>query len=726
MRPRPRPRSHPILALALATLLAAAAAAPEPLAYPPTRRGDVVDDYFGTKIADPYRWLEDDRSPETEAWVKAQDALTAAWLAKVPERAALRKRLSAIWDYERFSAPRKRGKRFFYSRNAGLQDQAVQYVTDDPARPGHVLLDPNRLSKDGTVALSGFDPTDDGRLVAYALSEAGSDWDTWHVRDVATGKDLPDVLRWSKFASAAWRKDGAGFWYDRFDPPLPGQERTGATKNQQIWWHRLGTLQSADALVYARPDHPEWYLSPAVTDDGRWLVISASEGTNPETSLFLVDLRRPGAAPEPFLDRMDASYEVVDDEDQTFFVVTNQGAPRKRLVAIERGKPDPKDWRELIPESKRDVLEQVSLFGDRFVAVWMRDAHHAVEVWDVHGRKLADLDLPTLGTVAGFDGKRRDRETFYVLTSFTAPPTIWRLDVPTLESRVFRRPRVAFDGDAYETEQVFFPSRDGTQIPMFLVHRREESRDGARPTLLTGYGGFDVSLTPWFSPGTALWLEMGGVLAVANLRGGGEYGKGWYDAGRLAAKQNVFDDFIAAAQWLEASGWTSSARLAIEGASNGGLLVGAALTQRPDLFGAAVPQVGVLDMLRFHRFTVGWGWKSDYGSSETREGFETLLRYSPLHAVRAGTRYPPTLVMTADHDDRVVPAHSFKFLAALQAAQAGPAPILARIERRAGHGAGKPTSKRIDETVDEYAFLVKVLGIELPPSFSAAGTAPRP
>jgi prolyl oligopeptidase len=574
------------------------------------------------------------------------------------------------------------------------------------------------------VSLSSWAITDDGRLIAYALSDAGSDWLTWRVRLVASGKDLPDLIRWSKASGASWRKDGSGFYYSRYQEPKAGEELKGVNQNHQVFFHRLGTPQSKDRLAFERPDQPEWYLGAGVTDDDRFLVISAWKGTNPETAVFVQDLRRRGARPAPFLDRMDASYDVVDNRGDVFFVRTDKDAPRGRLVAIRLGRPDPGDWKEIIAQAPgRDVLDQVTLVGGRLFALWMRDVKSAVEVYDLDGKKTGEVALPDMGTSAGFAGRDDDAETFYVFTGFTVPRAIYRLDVRTLASTLFRRPSVDFDASAFETEQVFFPSRDGTRIPMFLIHRKGLARDGRNPTILYGYGGFRIALTPAFSASRIAWLELGGVYAVANLRGGDEYGKEWYEAGRLSRKQNVFDDGIAAAEWLIASGWTSTPRLAVTGGSNGGLLVGALMTQRPDLFGAAVSQVGVLDMLRFHKFTLGWGWKSDYGSSETREGFETLLRYSPLHALRPGTRYPATLVTTADHDDRVVPAHSFKFTAALQAAQAGSAPVLARIETRAGHGAGKPTRKRIEEQADVYAFLVRVLGVSLPDGFGARAAA---
>jgi len=699
--------------LAMALAITSALAAQTPLTYPPTRKAEVVEDFFGTKVADPYRWLEDDNSAKTKAWVEAQNKVTYGYLEQIPQRAKIQARITQLWDFEKYSAPFKRGKRYFYSYNTGLQNQAVLYVTEDPKAQGRVLLDPNTLSKDGTVALSGISLTQDGRLMAYSVSVAGSDWQTWKVRDVATGKDLADEIQWSKASGASWRKDGSGFYYSRYEAPKEGGALTGVNNNHMLCFHKLGTTQAEDVLVYQRPDQPEWYLGGSVTEDGRWLVISAGKGTNPESSLFLQDLSKPGSPVEPFLDKMDATYGIVDNEGDRFFVSTNQGAPRNRLVAIRKGQTDPAQWTEVIPQAKgKDVLESVSLVGGRFVATWMRDAHSAIEFYDLKGRKTGTLALPALGTAGGFGGRREDTETFYTFGSFTYPGTIYRLDLKTGKSSVFRTPKVAFKPADYEVKQVFYPSKDGTKVPMFLVHKKGLKLDGQNPTLLYGYGGFNVPLTPGFSVSRMVWLEMGGVYAMANLRGGGEYGLDWYDAGRKDKKQNVFDDFIAAAEWLIAHKVTSTPKLAINGGSNGGLLVGACLTQRPDLFGAAVPEVGVMDMLRFHKFTLGWGWKSDYGSSETKEGFDTLMKYSPLHTIKPGAKYPPTLVTTGDHDDRVVPAHSHKFTATLQAAQGGPAPILTRIEVSAGHGAGKPTAKAIAERADVLAFLVKNLGMK--------------
>ncbi len=702
------------MALALTTALAAQT----PLSYPATRKGDVVDDFSGTKVADPYRWLENDNSAETKAWVEAQNKVTFSYLEQIPEREKVRKRLTTLWNYERFGVPSKKGRRTFYIHNTGLQNQAVLFVTSDSEKKGRVLLDPNTLSKDGTVALSGTRLTEDGRLLAYSVSAAGSDWQTWKVRDVATGKDLADEIRWSKFSDASWKQDGSGFFYSGYNAPKEGGALTGVNKFQKIYFHKVGTAQGQDALIYERQDQPDWGFGAEVTEDGHWLVITQSEGTERRNRIFLKDLSRPDATVEAFLDAFDAQYSVVGNEGDTFFLLTDKDAPRNRLVAVSFHAGKAPLLRELIPQAKgTEVLASVSLVGDKFVATWMRDAHSVVSFHSIDGQAQGELKLPTLGTVEGFHGKRKDTVTYYAFTSFAQPATIYRLDLKSRQSKVFRAPKVDFDPADYEVKQVFYPSKDGTKIPMFLVHKKGLKLDGQNPTLLYGYGGFDVSLTPAFSVYRLVWLEMGGVYAMANLRGGGEYGKAWHDAGRLEKKQNSFDDFIAAAEWLIANKYTSTPKLAINGASNGGLLVGACMTQRPDLFGAAVPEVGVLDLLRYHKFTIGWAWKSDYLVADTKAGFEGLMKYSPLHRVKPGVAYPATLVTTGDHDDRVVPAHSHKFIATLQAAQAGPAPVLTRIETNAGHGAGKPTDKMIAERSDVLAFLVKNLGVKLPASF---------
>ena len=689
------------------------AAPPAPTSYPDTKTVPQVDDYFGTVVRDPYRWLEDDNAADTKRWVQAQNAVTFGYLEKISAREAIRKRLTELWNYERFGLPRKRGDWYVFTRNDGLQNQAVFYRAKDLDAPPEVLLDPNALSADGTVAVGSSTFSDDGRYMAYAISESGSDWLRWKVRDVATGTDTPDEIRWSKFSGASWLKDGSGFFYSRYDAPKDGEALTGVNKHQKVYFHRMGTAQEADTLTYARPDQPDWGLVGDVTDDGRYLLIYQSEGTDPRNRVFVKDLTTPGSSVEPFLDQFDASYSVVGNDGRTFYVLTDQGAPRKRLVAITLGDASPSAWKTLIPEGPaQDVLADVTMAAGRFVATWQIDAQGRLRVYALDGRLEHDVALPTIGAVQ-FTGRREQPEGFYAFSSFAHPTAIYRLDVASGRSRVFKQPTVAFDPAGYETTQVFYRSKDGTRVPMFITHKRGLQKDGNNPTYLYGYGGFDISLTPAFSPANLAWMEMGGIFAVANLRGGGEYGKAWHDAGRLANKQNVFDDFIAAAEYLIAGKYTSTPKLAIGGGSNGGLLVGAAMTQRPELFGAALPAVGVMDMLRFHKFTIGWAWKSDYGSSETRDGFDVLYKYSPLHNLKPGVAYPATMVTTADHDDRVVPAHSFKFAAALQAAHEGPQPVLIRIETKAGHGAGKPTSKLIEEAADRWAFLVANLGVEV-------------
>jgi len=681
--------------------------------YPDTRKTEQVDDYFGTKVADPYRWLEDDNSPETAAWVAAQNKVTFAFLEQIPARERLRKRLTELWNYERYGQPVKEGDYYIFTKNNGLQNQSVLYKARRLDAAPDVLLDPNTLSADGTVALSSVVMSQDGKYLAYSTAASGSDWNEWHVRDVATSKDLSDHLKWSKFSGAGWLPDNSGFFYSRFAEPKAGDELQGINKNMKVYFHKLGTPQSADTLVYERPDKPDWGFDPDVTEDGRFVVINTTEGTATENRVFLKDLTKPNAPIEPFLDKFDAAYLVVGNDADRFYVLTDKDAPRSRLVAIDRKAPDASAWKTLIAEAPtRDVLASVRMAGSRFVATWRSDAHELLRIYRADGTFERDVKLPTLGSITGVTAKRKSSEVFYGFNSYTMPTTVYRYDAEKGDGQVFRQPKVAFDPAQYDTAQVFYASKDGTRIPMFITSKKGLARNGQNPTILYGYGGFDISLSPTFTAANMAWLEMGGVYAVANLRGGGEYGKEWHDGGRLNNKQNVFDDFIAAAEYLIKEKYTSTPKLAIRGGSNGGLLVGACMTQRPELFGAALPAVGVMDMLRFHRFTIGWAWKSDYGSSETKDGFDTLIKYSPLHNLKPGTRYPATLVTTADHDDRVVPAHSFKFAAALQAAQAGDAPTLIRIETKAGHGAGKPTSKQIEESADIFAFLTKVLNVE--------------
>ena len=696
-------------ALLLCFCLTARVQLPAAVKYPATTRTNQVDTYHGTVVPDPYRWLEDDHAPATKSWVEDQNKVTFAYLQQIPQRDAIKRRLTKLWNYERFGVPFKEGGRYFISKNDGLQNQGVLYTMASLDGELKLLLDPNKLSTDGTVALSSFAVSDDGNLLAYGLSTAGSDWQEWKVRDVRTGEDLSDRLQWVKFSGASWTKDGRGVFYSRYDEPNEASKLTKANYFHKLYFHRLGTPQSEDRLVYHRPDHKDWGFHGSVTDDGRYLIITVSQGTDPKNRIYYQDLSAPAATVVELLDDFDASYGFIENDGPVFWFLTDLNAPRGRVIAIDVTKPARANWKELIPQAA-EKLQTVSVLNDQFTADYLKDAHSQVKVFDLTGRFIRDVQLPGIGTVGGFGGKRTDRETFYVFTSYTTPGTIYRHDLTTGVSTVFRAPKVDdFDPTAYETSQVFYQSKDGTRVPMFITHKKGLKLDGKNPTLLYGYGGFGNSLTPAFSVSSVVWMEMGGVYAVPNLRGGGEYGEEWHLAGTKLKKQNVFDDFIAAAEWLIAHHYTSSAKLAISGGSNGGLLVGACLTQRPELFGAALPAVGVMDMLRFHKFTIGWAWTSDYGSADNADEFKALYAYSPYHNLKPGVKYPATLVTTADHDDRVVPAHSFKFAARLQECQAGKNPTLIRIETRAGHGAGKPTTKVIEEAADKTAFLVHEL-----------------
>ncbi len=693
-------------------------AAPAPaqtLQYPAARKSDVVDDYHGTRVPDPYRWLEDPDSPESRAWIEAQNRLTAAYLAEIPARAALRERLTKLWNYPKYGTPFRKARRYFFFKNDGLQNQSVLYKQASLTADPETLLDPNVLSEDGTVALSTLAVSEDGRLLAYGTSASGSDWEEFRVRDVAEGRDLSDHLKWIKFSGASWTNDDAGFFYSRY--PEPGDKAlTDVNRFQRLYYHRLGTEQTADVLVYERPDQPDWGMNAEVTDDGRYAVLHVWLGTDRRNRVYYLDLkdaRRPKVTGEVvrLLDDFDASYAFVGNDGPVFYFLTDLEAPRKRVIAIDTRHPERARWREIIPQGP-DVLDGIQIIHDTFVANYMHDASSRLRLFTLEGRLVKDLPLPTLGSIGAISGERKDDEMFYAFTSFLYPTTIFRYDFKSGGTSVFKAPTIDFDPSGYETKQVFYSSKDGTRVPMFITHKKGLHLDGSNPTYLYGYGGFNISLTPSFSVAMLVWLEQGGVYAVPNLRGGGEYGEEWHQAGMHDKKQNVFDDFIAAAEYLIAQGYTSPSKLAIAGGSNGGLLVGAAITQRPELFGAALPAVGVMDMLRFHKFTIGWAWVTDYGSADSAAQFPYLYKYSPLHNIRAGTRYPATLVTTADHDDRVVPGHSFKFTAALQAAQAGPRPVLIEIETKAGHGAGKPTSKLIEEQADRFAFLARNLGMQ--------------
>ncbi|MFW6296776.1 MAG: prolyl oligopeptidase family serine peptidase [Halothece sp.] len=684
--------------------------------YPTPSKVPQVDKYHEIEVADPYRWLEDPDSEETKAWVNAENQVTFTYLAQIPARQKIQQRLTNLWNYEKFGIPFKEGDRYFYFKNDGLQNQSVLYtLTDLDAQP-QVLIDPNTFSEDGTVSLSGIAISENGKLVAYGLSTSGSDWQEWKVRDIETGKDLDDHLKWIKFSGASWTKNNLGFFYSRYDEPNTKTKLEDVNYYQKLYYHRLGTPQSEDILIYERPDQKEWGFNGNVTEDGRYLIISVWRGTDPKNLVFYKDLQDPNGEVIELISEFEANYNFIDNDDTVFWFRTDLNAPRGRVMAIAIDSPDKANWQEIIPQ-RMETLESVGVLNNQFVADYLQDAKSSVKIFNLNGSFSRDVVLPGIGSVGGFDGKRYDTETFYVFTSFTTPSTIYRYDMVTGRSSIFRQPTVDFDPNDYETTQVFYRSKDGTQIPMFITYKKGLDLNGNNPTYLYGYGGFNISLTPSFSVSSIVWMEMGGVYAVPNLRGGGEYGEEWHQAGMKTKKQNVFDDFISAAEWLIENQYTNSQKLAIGGGSNGGLLVGACMTQRPDLFAAALPAVGVMDMLRFSQFTIGWAWCSDYGSPENKEEFEALYAYSPLHNLKPNTTYPSTLITTADHDDRVVPAHSFKFAATLQEVHSGDNPVLIRIETKAGHGAGKPTAKIIEEASDRWAFLVATLDMKVPDSW---------
>ena len=705
-----------LLMLLVPAIMHVPGAVAQRLRYPETKRGNDRDDYHGTLVADPYRWLEDVDAPDTRAWIEAENAVTFGFLGTIAERDAIRRRLTAVWDYPRYGTPFKKHGEYFFYKNDGLQNQSVLYHQTNRTAEPRVLLDPNLLSPDGTIAVSSVAVSEEGRHLAYATSVSGSDWNEIRVRDIATGEDQADQIRWVKFSEISWSHDNAGFFYSRYPAPENDNPLLAVNRFHSLYYHRLGTPQTADQLIYQRLEHPDWGVTGHVTEDGRYLVLSLWLGTDRRNRVYVADLKNPQhpelhAPPFPLLDDFDAHYSFVANVGSVCYFRTDLDAPRGRLIAIDLAHPERDAWREVIPQSP-DVMESVVLVHGTFVATYLHDAHSRIAMVGIDGHPAGDITLPSLGTAAELSTESAsDSELFFSFTSYLIPTTIFRHEFHTGTTEVFQAPRLDFAADRYVTEQVFYTSKDGTRIPMFITHARDLVRDGSHPTYLYGYGGFDINLTPAFSPGVLVWLEMGGVFAVPNLRGGGEYGEAWHKAGMHEKKQNVFDDFIAAAEYLIREGYTRTPKLAIGGGSNGGLLVGAAMTQRPDLFGAAVPAVGVMDMLRFHRFTIGWAWVTEYGSADSADQFPYLYAYSPLHRLRSGTAYPATLVTTADHDDRVVPGHSFKFIAALQAAQAGDQPVLIRVETKAGHGAGKPTLKLIDEAADRWAFLARVLDI---------------
>jgi prolyl oligopeptidase len=680
------------------------------LKYPDTKKIDQVDEMHSVKVADPYRWLEDDvrQSKDVADWVAAQNQVTSGYLASLPQRDAIKKRLTELWNYEKFGVPFKAGSRYFFFKNDGLQNQSVLYKADSLNGKPEVFIDPNSWSKDGTVALGSAAFSDDGRYVAYSVADAGSDWNTWRIIEVETGRLLPDELKWVKFSGASWTADSKGFFYGRYDEPAAGEAFQKTNLNQQVFYHRVGTAQSDDVLVYKRPDEPSWGFRPRVTEDGHYLVIEIWKGTDHKYRIVYKDLTEPYGLPIDLIQNFDNEYTFLGNNGTDFFFQTDLDAPRKRVIAINIRQP--KEVREVVPQAA-ETLTDVDIIGNMFATSYLKDAKTQVRLYSLNGEFVREVEFPGIGTAAGFGGKRTNTETFYSFSSFATPPTIFRYDLLTGNSTKLKQSQVKFNPDDYTVEQVFYPSKDGTKVPMFIAHKKGIKLDGNNPTLLYGYGGFSISLTPTFSIARIGWMEMGGVFAMPNLRGGGEYGEQWHRAGTKLQKQNVFDDFIVAAEWLIEHKYTSRSKLAIQGGSNGGLLVGACMTQRPDLYGACLPAVGVMDMLRFHKFTAGRFWVDDYGSADNADEFKALFAYSPYHNLKSGTRYPATLVTTADTDDRVVPGHSFKFAARLQACQSGDNPTLIRIETRAGHGAGKPTEKVIEEVADQWAFLAKNLGM---------------
>ena len=679
------------------------------LTYPTARKEDLSETLHGVEVPDPYRWMEDIDSAETVAWIKAQNALTHAYLDTLIQREMIKNRMTALWDFEKYGVPYKHASRYFYTYNTGLENQDVHYWMEGLNGEAKILLDPNTYSEDGTLALTGAVPSNYGQFLAYGLSEAGSDWQEWRVRKVGEDHDEPDHIQWVKFSQAAWDGKDQGFYYSRYDKPTESELLKGTNYDQKLYYHRLGTHQDEDILVYEKPEHKEWGFWGQVTNDGAYLIVTVSKGTQDEVAVFYKDLSSRDNPIVELLPDFDAEYQFIDNQGPVFYFLTTQLAPMRRVIAIDIRHPEHTDWREIIPQSK-DALESVNLVGARFICTYLVDAVHAVQLFDTNGQATGEVTLPGLGTVSGFHGKAEDMETFYAYTDIITPQRIYRYDIQTNESTLYRQPIVGFNPQDYVTERVFVTSKDSTQVPMFISHKKGLEKNGDLPTYLFGYGGFNIAIPVMFKVPILVWMELGGVYAQVQLRGGGEYGEAWHQAGMKANKQNVFDDFISAGEWLIEQSYTRPGMLAIGGRSNGGLLIGAVMTQRPDLFGVCMPTVGVMDMLRFHKFTIGWAWVSDYGSPDDPEEFKAILAYSPYHNIKPWTVYPPTMVTTGDHDDRVYPAHSYKFAAALQAAQAGEAPILIRIDMRAGHGVGKPTAKLIEEHADLWAFTLANLG----------------
>lgn len=743
-----------VFSLAFAATLGAQTL-PAGLSYPAARPGTQVDDYHGTRVADPYRWLEDVDSPETKAWVAAENKVTFDYLATIPERAGIRNRLTTLWNYPKYDTPTRVGDLLFYPENSGLLNQSILYVKDG-SKPARVLLDPNTLSTDGTAALSVSEPSPNGKMLAYAVSFAGSDWQEVRLRNVESARDGKDTLKWVKFSGLSWTRDNKGFFYEGYEPQKEGNKLTNVVRNQRVYYHKVGTPQSSDMLVYDQKDQPDWLFDATVTEDGRFVIITVFQGTDARTRLYYIFLDNPkkpaiNAPVVRLIDDLDSENAFVYNNGDFFLVRTDRGALKGQIVQIDINNPEPRRWVSVIPEGN-DALVSARVAGHQLVLEYLQDAHSSLRVYGMpdlsmprmmrpNARQnpvagaptpgapaptadrrhlsapgypyIGEIPLPGLGSVGTITAKPNQNEMFYSFASFLSPTVVYRYDMKKKTNEVFKAPQLPVDVSGFETRQVFYSSKDGTRVPMFITMKKGTVLNGNNPTILYGYGGFNIAETPSFNAANLVWMEMGGIYAVANIRGGSEYGKAWHESGMLDKKQNVFDDFIAAAEYLIKEKYTSTPKLAISGGSNGGLLVGAVMEQRPDLFGAALPAVGVMDMLRFQKFTIGWAWTSDYGSSDDPKQFAYLRAYSPYHNLKPGTKYPATMVTTADHDDRVVPGHSFKFAAALQAAQGGSAPVLIRIETNAGHGAGKPTTKSIEEAADRFAFLVKNLGMKV-------------
>lgn len=709
-------------ALCAASMMSTPTAPPlaaQALHYPIARKSDQVDTYFGTQVADPYRWLEDTDSPETRQWVTAENALTFDYLGAIPERTAIKEQLTRLWNYPKYAVPLKRGKDYFYTENSGLQNQAVLYMQRGIKGVKKLVLDPNTLSTDGTVALGPWNATENGKYLAYAVASAGSDWEEIRVRDIEKARDLPDTLKWVKFSGIAWTKDNKGFFYSRYAEPKSENAMLAKNEGQKLYYHRVGDPQAKDQLILERPDHPRWNINATVSDDGEYVIIYVVDGTNPNNRIYFIDVGNPGKPKldnplVTLIDDAESQNRVIDNAGDVFFMQTNQDAPLGRVVQVDINKPAKRYWRTVIAEGA-DKMEDVELIGGHFVVHTLKDAHSVLQIYALRGGLSETIKLPGIGTIAAISGKPDEWEMFYSYVSYLQPASIYRFDIEKRVQTSFNIAKLPVDSTGYETRQIFASSKDGTRVPIFVTSKKGLTLDGSHPTILYAYGGFDINQTPAFSPSMLQWVSMGGVFAVAVIRGGGEYGRAWHEAGMLAKKQNVFDDFIAAGEYLISQKYTSSKKLAIRGGSNGGLLIGAVETQRPDLAAVALPEVGVMDMLRYQKFTIGGAWAPEYGTSDDSTQFKTLFAYSPLQNIKPGTAYPATLITTADHDDRVVPGHSFKFAATMQTAQSGQAPVLIRVDTRAGHGGGKPTSKQIDLATDELAFTAKNLGMSMTP-----------